>query len=64
MEYVTEDIFVQLLNDELVRDPKGAYLRPFILGNKGYDWPHDTTANDIIYRRVANIVREKYGIYH
>ena len=64
MEYVSEERFVQLLNDELVRDPKGSYLKPYILGNKGYDWPHDTMANDMIYRRVANIVREKYGIRH
>lgn len=64
MEYVSEERFVQLLNEELLKDPRGAYLKPFILGNKGYDWPHGITSEDMIYRRVANIVRERYGIYH
>ena len=63
MEYVTEQRFVELLNEALVKDPQGAYLRPFVLGSQGYEWPHDSH-DDNVYLHIANAVREHYGIYH
>lgn len=63
MEYVSEQRFIELLNENLAKDAKGAYLKPFILGPHGYDWPHDA-GHDEVYRHVANTVRERYGIHH
>ena len=64
MQYVPESQFVDLLNAELVKDPQGAYLPPFTLGPQGFSWPHRDGKTDLIYLHVANLVREKYGIYH
>ena len=63
MEYVSEQRFVELLNEALVKDPKGAYLQPFVLGPQGYEWPHGGQY-DQVYLHIANAIRERYGIYH
>lgn len=64
MQYVPEDRFVELLNEELTKHAQGAYLPPFTLKQTGYDWPHSNSKIELVYLHVANKVREKYGIYH
>jgi hypothetical protein len=64
MEYVSEDRFIELLNEALATHARGAYLPPFIRGAHGFDWPHDNPEAQHVYYLILNQVREKYGIYH
>jgi hypothetical protein len=64
MEYVSEDRFIELLNQALADDARGAYLQPFIHCAHGFDWPRDDPKVQNVYYLVLNQVREKYGIYH
>lgn len=64
MEYVSQERFVQLLNEALAAHACGAYLPPFTLNEHGYDWPRDNENMQKIYYLIQNQVREKYGIYH
>lgn len=64
MEYVSQQRFVELLNQALAADARGAYLPPFTLNKQGYNWPRDNSEAQKVYYSVQNQVREKYGIYH
>jgi hypothetical protein len=64
MKYVTEMRFVNLLNEQLYKDPKGIGMKPFTLGRDGYNWLSDCLKQEEVYRRALDFVRDKYGIAH
>jgi hypothetical protein len=63
LEKVSEERFLEILNERLVAHPRANNLAPFVATHGGYDWPKDNIQDQSIYIEVAQQVQREFGVW-